>query len=227
MPGAKAAAVHAPRVRRNREDEVLLAAIDVFHRKGYATASIQDVADSVGVLKGSLYHYIDTKEDLLARIFAESDIQSHAIMEEIAALELPAVERLRTFARTWSLWYLDNVERASLYFNEWRHLTGERLERIMEQRHRYELYVTGLIDAVVRDGEADPQLDTHYAAFFVLSAINVLPSWYKRGGPDSPEHIAEVWADLIVGMVCHSEGRKKPRSSRRIRPGSGRSRPAA
>ena len=46
---------------------------------------------------------------------------------------------------------------------------------------------------------------------FVLSAINVLPSWYKRGGPDSPEHIAEVWSDLILGMVCHSQGRRRPR----------------
>jgi AcrR family transcriptional regulator len=214
MANTKAHAADAPRVRRNREDEVLLAAIDVFHRKGYATASIQDVADSVGVLKGSLYHYIDTKEDLLARIFAESDEQSHAIMQEIAALEITAVERLRTFARTWSLWYLENVERSSLYFNEWRHLTGERLARIMDQRHRYELYVTDLIDAVVREGEADRDLNTRYAAFFVLSAINVLPSWYKRDGPDAPEHIAEVWADLIVGMVCHSEGRRKPRSAR-------------
>jgi AcrR family transcriptional regulator len=220
MAGTKAHAADAPRVRRNREDEVLLAAIDVFHRKGYATASIQDVADSVGVLKGSLYHYIDTKEDLLARIFAESDGQSYAIMQEIAALEITAVERLRTFARTWSLWYLENVERSSLYFNEWRHLTGERLERIMDQRHRYELYVTDLIDAVVRDGEADPDLNCRYAAFFVLSAINVLPSWYKRGGPDAPEHIAEVWADMIVGMVCHSEGRRKPRTSRGGRAGA-------
>ncbi|MCW3068550.1 MAG: TetR/AcrR family transcriptional regulator [Solirubrobacterales bacterium] len=207
----------APRVRRNREDEVLLAAIDIFHRKGYATASIQDVADSVGVLKGSLYHYIDTKEDLLARIFAESDDQSHAIMQEIAALDINAVERLRIFARTWSLWYLENLERSSLYFNEWRHLTGERLTRITAQRHRYELYVTDLIDAVVREGKADPDLNTRYAAFFVLSAINVLPSWYKRGGPDSPEHIAEVWSDLILGMVCHSQGRRRPRSSARVR----------
>jgi AcrR family transcriptional regulator len=203
--------------RRNRQDEVLQAAIEVFHRKGYATASIQDVADSVGVLKGSLYHYIDSKEDLLARIFAESDDQSFAIMEEIASLDISAVERMRTFAQTWAIWYLENTERASLYFNEWRHLHGERLEKVMAQRQTYERYVTGFIEAVKREGDAEPDLDARYAAFFVLSAINVLPSWYKRDGPDSPEHIAEVWADMIVGMVCHSRGRKKPRGVARAR----------
>jgi len=217
MASAEAGATGTPRIRRNRDDEVLRAAIEVFHRKGYATASIQDVADSVGVLKGSLYHYIDSKEDLLARIFAESDDQSFTIMGEIAALEISAVERLRTFAQTWALWYLENAERASLYFNEWRHLSGERLERVMAQRQTYERYVTGFIEAVKREGEAEPDLDARYAAFFVLSAINVLPSWYKRDGPDSAVHIAEVWADLIVGMVCHSRGRKKPRSVARAR----------
>jgi AcrR family transcriptional regulator len=212
MPRAEAGAAGTPRVRRNRDEEVLKAAIDIFHRKGYATASIQDVADSVGVLKGSLYHYIDSKEDLLARIFVESDAQSFAIMAEIAARDIPALARLRTFARTWALWYLENAERASLYVNEWRHLTGERLERVMAQRQAYERYVIGLIQEVKREGDAEPDLNARYAAYFVLSAINVLPSWYRREGPDSPEHIAEVWADMIVGMVHHSRGRKPPRN---------------
>jgi AcrR family transcriptional regulator len=217
MPRGQAAAVGTPRTRRNREGEVLEAAIDIFHRKGYATASIQDVADSVGVLKGSLYHYIDSKEDLLARIYAESDEQSFAIMDAIGALDITALERLRTFARTWSLWYMNNLERASLYVNEWKHLTGERLELVMGSRHRYELYVAGLIDAVKREGDAEPDLDSRYAAYFVLSAINTLPSWYKRAGGDPPEHIAEVYADMIVATVCHSRGRKRPRTPTRAR----------
>src|SRR4051812_25001793 len=51
--------------KRNREAEVIDAAVEVFFEKGYSAASIQDVADRVGVLKGSLYYYIDSKEDLL------------------------------------------------------------------------------------------------------------------------------------------------------------------
>src|SRR3978361_1430139 len=107
------------RQRRNRSPDVLEAAIRVFHKKGYASASIQDVAEEVGVLKGSLYHYIDSKEDLLARIF--EDPAGHlgatlagapgagisepppghfeAMLAEAAALDAPPVERLRSFAR--------------------------------------------------------------------------------------------------------------------------------
>ena len=58
--------------RRNREHEVVEAAVKVFYEKGYAASTIQDVADVVGVLKGSLYHYISSKEDLLFRILQQS-----------------------------------------------------------------------------------------------------------------------------------------------------------
>jgi AcrR family transcriptional regulator len=199
----------APIERRNRGEEVLKAAIQIFYDKGYASSSIQDVAASVGVLKGSLYHYIDSKEDLLARIFEGSDEDSVELMNRVRAIDAPAVERLREFARLWSLWYLNNLERASLYFNQWKHLTGERLERIVAKRHEYEQWVAGMIDEVKSQGDADPDLDTRYACFFILSAINGLPVWYRRGRGDSAEHISEVYADIIVAMVCGTPGRKR------------------
>ncbi|MCW3020546.1 MAG: TetR/AcrR family transcriptional regulator [Solirubrobacterales bacterium] len=214
MAAENAATASAPRERRNRQDEVLEAAIEIFHRRGYAAASIQEVADHVGVLKGSLYYYIDSKEDLLARIFAESDRQVSELMEEIAKLDAPGIERLRAFFEAWSLWYLANVERASLYFSEWRHLTGKRLESVIAERHRYEQYVAGLIDEAKRDGDADPNLDTRYTCFFILSATNGLSTWYKREGPDPPEHIAVVYADMIVELVRNTKGRKKPSKTR-------------
>jgi hypothetical protein len=124
---------------------------------------------------------------------------------------LTAVERLEAFSRDWSLWHLTNVERASLYFNDWRHLTGKRLAAVLKKRHDYEAAVAKMIDDVKAEGQADRDLDARYAAFFILSAINVLSSWYKRGGSDPAEHIAQVYADMIVGMVCHSRGRKQPR----------------
>ncbi|MBS1845333.1 MAG: TetR family transcriptional regulator [Actinobacteria bacterium] len=196
--------------RRNRADEVLRAAVEIFHDKGYAAASIQDVADRVGVLKGSLYHYIDSKEELLARIFEQSDRESFALIEEMEALDVDALQRLREFSRLWSLWYLRNVERASLYFNEWKHLTGDRLAGVTAQRHEYEKRIAKMIDDCKREGTADKGLDTRYACFFLLSAINGLPVWYRPRGADPAEHIANVYADMIVAMVQHTKGRKRP-----------------
>jgi AcrR family transcriptional regulator len=189
---------------------VTAAAVEVFNEKGYASASIQDVADRVGVLKGSLYHYIDSKEDLLAGIFDESDEQSFSLMEESRNQDLTAVERLRWFVRAWSIWYLENTKRTAIYVNEWRHLTGPRLKKVVEMRHEYESRVAEMIDDVKKEGKASAGLDVRYACFFVLSAINGLPTWYRRGGPDPADHIADVYAEMIISMVCNAEDVGEP-----------------
>src|SRR5699024_4782023 len=58
--------------KRSRDKEVVEAAVKLFHEQGYASTSVQDIAESLGMLKGSLYYYIDTKETLLKRIFETS-----------------------------------------------------------------------------------------------------------------------------------------------------------
>ena len=71
--------------RSPREQQILDAAAVVFYEKGYAAASIQDVADAVGILKGSLYYYIDSKEDLLFEILRDAHPRVDAAPERVAA----------------------------------------------------------------------------------------------------------------------------------------------
>ena len=49
----------------NKQIEIVTAAIQLFQQKGYHATSMQDIADAVGLQKGSLYHYITSKDDLL------------------------------------------------------------------------------------------------------------------------------------------------------------------
>jgi AcrR family transcriptional regulator len=189
------------RQRRNRSQDVLEAAIRVFHKKGYASASIQDVAAEVGVLKGSLYHYIDSKEDLLARIFEDSAGHFTEMLDEASGLDERPVERLRSFARSCSLWYLRNIERVAIYATEWQYLTGKRRKDVMKIRETYEQRLAGLIGEVVEAGEAVPDLDVNFATYFIFGALNGLPDWYRRRGPDPAEKIADAYADLIVNTV--------------------------
>lgn len=189
------------RQRRDRRHEVLEAAVQVFHEKGYASASIQDVAAEVGVLKGSLYHYIDSKEDLLARIFEDSAGHFVAMMDEVSALDAPPVERLRSFARACSLWYLRNIERVAIYTTEWKHLTGKRRKMVMGIRADYEQRLAGLIGEVKEAGETPPDLDVNFATYYIFGALNGLPDWYRRRGADPAERIADAYAELIVATV--------------------------
>src|ERR1700710_1395396 len=86
--------------KKKRDDEVLDAAARVFARRGYADASVQDVADELGILKGSLYHYIRAKEDLLFWLLEAVHADVQAILDEVAAEEgLDAPERISLYVQ--------------------------------------------------------------------------------------------------------------------------------
>ena len=189
------------RQRRNRRQDVVEAAVRVFHKKGYASASIQDVADEVGVLKGSLYHYIDSKEDLLARIFEDSAGHFTEMLDEASGLDEQPVERLRSFARSCSLWYLQNIERVGIYATEWKHLTGKRRKTVLAIRADYEQRLAGLIQEVKDAGHAAADLDVNFATYYIFGALNGLPDWYRRRGPDPADKIADAYAKLIGATV--------------------------
>ena len=80
----------ATRSTPRRDQEVLSAAARVFHARGYADASVQHVADELGILKGSLYHYISSKEELLYRLLDETHEEVSRILDEVAASDSAA-----------------------------------------------------------------------------------------------------------------------------------------
>ncbi|MBS1678842.1 MAG: TetR family transcriptional regulator [Actinobacteria bacterium] len=190
--------------RRQRREEIYDVAIAIFNKKGYASASMQDIADEIGVLKGSLYYYIDSKEDLLEGIFTQADQEFMELIEEALALDVSEVERLRSFARAWCLWYLQNIERARIYVNDWDQMTGKRRKSVARARREYGEQVQGIIDRAVEEIGLESDVDSHWARLYVFSAINGLPMWYRRNGESSPEEISVAYAELIIRTVLCS-----------------------
>lgn len=197
-----------PQTRRSlrRREEIHERAIAIFDQKGYAAASIEEIAESIGVLKGSLYYYIDSKEDLLVQIFDRSDEEFAALIEAAQGLEVSAVDRLRAFARRWCLWYLENIERARIYVNDWTHLTGARREHTAEMRREYGRRVQRLIDDAVRELGLEARVDPRLARLYIFSAVNGLPLWYRRDGAAAATEVADSYAELIVGTALYAGG---------------------
>lgn len=197
----------APRAtadRRNRDVEIVDAAIQVFYAKGFAASTMQDVADAVGVLKGSLYHYITSKEDLLFRILQESHAQAHELMTEVSQLDLSALDRLRTYLQRMYLWYMANVERVSVYLNQQHHLTGANAAEMRAQAREFEQFLRGLLAEARGSGAISHEIDLKLAAFFMLGALNSLPRWYNAGGAYSPDRIAAEFAELSLRVVTRA-----------------------
>ena len=187
--------------RRNRAAEVHDAAIRVFSAKGYSAASLQDIADEVGLLKGSLYHYIESKDAVLFEILENSHKQAIEIMRQTDALNLEPVERLRSYIQSLTSWYLDNRERASIYFTEWRYLTGDYRDTVQQQRREFLGYVRQILAEAQRRNLARSDLNVNIASLFLLSAVNSVPLWYRTSGPITSSEIATEVAELAVTSV--------------------------
>jgi AcrR family transcriptional regulator len=206
---------------KRREQDVIDAAAEIFRRRGYADTSVQDVADAVGILKGSLYYYIDSKEDLLFRVLLEVHEDARGVVEEVAAMDAPPLERLRTYVRKHVMYNTRNLTKIAVYYHDFELLSPERRKVIVEQRHVYERFVEGLIEEAQERGDVAAGVDTKLASFYLLGAMNWLYTWYRPGGPATPEQLADLYADLIVnglvgaGRDAPPDGR--PAGSRRAR----------
>src|SRR5712664_4923457 len=93
----------------DRETAIRAAALRIFRRKGYDAASMQDIADAVGLYKGSLYYYISSKEELLVRLFEGRAEQVLGEIDMVASGPGTASERLRAVVRAYVLGVLKNL----------------------------------------------------------------------------------------------------------------------
>src|SRR5215469_2063169 len=76
-------------------DDIVSAAARVFRTKGYHAATVRDIAEEVGILKGSLYHHFESKEELLYLVIKEPMAQLYRNIGEIVAGEGGAADKLR------------------------------------------------------------------------------------------------------------------------------------
>jgi TetR/AcrR family transcriptional regulator, cholesterol catabolism regulator len=193
---------------KKRDDEVLDAAARVFARRGYADASVQDVADELGILKGSLYHYIKMKEDLLFWLLEAVHKDVEEVLEEVAAADgLAPLERLELYVRRQVLYNLDNLERISIYYHDVDSLSAERLSSIMARRRTHERFITNLIKEAQEQGAADPSADPRILANCLFATIIWTYRWYKPNGRVSRQAIADHCARFVLRGVVGESGR--------------------
>jgi AcrR family transcriptional regulator len=218
MPSKPAAATPSPTRRRarpedsrraeRRRDEIVQTAIRLFSEKGYNATSTKDIGDEIGLLSGSLYYYINSKEDLLYDILL--DLHQFAI-REVARIEAEGgdpLERLRRLVRN-HVEQLD-VSRTHLFDTEFHHLTGERHDTVLALRREYQNYVVRLIAEAQAEGLCDADINARLMASSILGFLNSIANWFQ---PErvSIEEMAEVVDRLVVGGLGAKRGRRRAR----------------
>jgi AcrR family transcriptional regulator len=183
---------------RTRRNELTRQAARLFAEKGYHGTSIGDLAEAMGVQKGSLYAHIDSKQDLLYETMAEGARAFHAGLDAIPD-EAPATEKIRLALRSHLQVVADQLDVATVFVQEWRYLEGERREEIVAERRRYEERIRAYFREGRDLGELRTDLDEATAALLVLSAANWAYTWLKPGA--RTDALADrLYAAMLDGM---------------------------
>lgn len=184
---------------RGREQEIIDAAIDIFHAKGYAATSVDDVAASVGILKGSLYYYMDSKEDLLRRIVEDVHSDVEEIMQEaVGRTDLPPLERLARYIEIQVDYNVRNIRRVRVYYHDYEQLSPERLEKVRKSRRTNEQLIVDIVKQAKEAGEVPAGLNERLATKTAFATIIWMYTWYKPGGSVSGKDLGRFCAEFVV-----------------------------
>ena len=185
-----------------RRTELTRAAARLFAEKGYHGTSVGDLAEALGVQKGSLYSHIDSKADLLWEVARDGAVAFHAALDAVSD-DASALEKIRLGLRAHLRVVGEQLDVATVFIREWRYLEGERREEFLAERRRYEERFRALFREGRELGELRTDLDDATATLLALSAANWAYTWI-RPETDTDELADRFYEFLLDGMRGYS-----------------------
>jgi AcrR family transcriptional regulator len=182
----------------DRKEQIYSTARTLFSERGYPATTVRDIARELNMQAGSLYAHIGSKEDVLWEIVERAAAQFIKVVEPITRSEMRPAEKLREMVRAHVQVVADNLDDAMIFLHEWKFLAQERRIVVSEQRDFYEGLYRTVIEEGVRSGDYNNDTDPKMAALLVLSSVNWMPQWYHRGGPLSPQQVADNFTRTIL-----------------------------
>jgi AcrR family transcriptional regulator len=181
-----------------RRDDLTRAAARLFAERGFHGTSMGDLAEALGVQKGSLYSLTTSKQQLLFETMREGARSFHSGLDAVPE-DAPAVERIRLALRGHLRVVREQLDVATVFTREWRYLEDAYREEIVAERRRYEERFRALFREGVEAGALRPDLDIGTTALLVLSAANWAYTWLTPGF--DTDALADRFTAILVDGV--------------------------
>jgi AcrR family transcriptional regulator len=181
--------------------------------RGYKGASLDQIADIVGIHKSTLFHYFKSKEQLLMAVL---EISTEEVIRDLEAIirskTLSLEEKLRRAIINHLESQLRYYHSVNVYHSEIRFLSGRNRQKFLKRRQHYGLYFERLIEQIIKSNTKKfahfRELDSKIVAFGILGMCNWEAKWFKESGRLKPEGVADIFYSML--MQHGGEARNRP-----------------
>src|SRR5512146_233019 len=171
----------------------------VLQERGIAGITMGEIAERLGMTKGSLYYYFKDKDDLLYQCHMRAMERSLRALRDTATPRLSPEVRLRQVLVAHIRGITEEVYGA-VVLTDIESLSPARRRRYVAKRDLFERGVRAMIAEGTR-AKVFREVDVKLAGFAMLGAINWISKWYSPGGPWSSAELAERFADFLLGAL--------------------------
>jgi len=179
-----------------RRDQILRVATRIFCEKTYHGTTLKDIADAVGILKGSLYYYITSKEKLLADIILEALQALNKNLLRVENADLTPVERLRQIIVEHVKYNAKYREAGTLFLTEKHVISSLDMDEVAEIFKRRDRLLVRTLKEGIETGLFRP-VDIRVASLAIVGLCNSVLFWYRPAGRLSYDEIADSFFQVL------------------------------
>ena len=186
----------------SRRDELLDLAATMFAERGMRATTVRDIADSAGILSGSLYHHFKSKEQMVEEVLRDFLDWLFGRYQEIVDTEPNPLERLKGLFMTSFEAIEDRHAQVVIYQDEAKRLSSLPQFDFVEARNKEQrkLWID-LLNEGVAQGCFRPDIDVDVVYRFIRDTTWVSVRWYQPGGPLTAEEVGRQYLSIVLGGV--------------------------
>jgi AcrR family transcriptional regulator len=187
---------------QTRRDELLELAATMFAERGLRATTVRDIADSAGILSGSLYHHFSSKEEMVDELLRGFLDWLFTRYREVVATEPNPLERLRGLFMASFEAIEDRHAQVVIYQDEAKRLVGQERFSYLEQRNKEQRKMwVDVLNQGIEEGCFRPDIDVDLVYRFIRDTTWVSVRWYQPGGPLTAEQVGEQYLSIVLGGI--------------------------
>jgi AcrR family transcriptional regulator len=185
-------------VNLSRKEQVIRKAAELFREKGYAAASMRDLAQKLGIEAASLYSHIKSKEEILQSLCFDMAAEFRKSLQEVEKQTGSASEKLKNGIIGHIQVMAKDLTASAVFMNEHRHLSQPYLRDFLLLRINYINRFKDIIEQGMKSGEFKNNIDKKMAVMTLFSSLNWMPQWYDPTSNIVPAELGQQLADMLV-----------------------------